>query len=62
VLSASVLDFVVWDGGLPFSGISRGCWLHTRGAVSARPGMGCFYLVFLVVWLYNFVFNKPFCS
>jgi hypothetical protein len=22
VLSASVSDFVVWDGGLPFSGIS----------------------------------------
>jgi hypothetical protein len=22
VLSASVLDFIVWDGGLPFSGIS----------------------------------------
>jgi hypothetical protein len=30
VLSASVSDFMVWDGGLPFSGISRG-WLHTRG-------------------------------
>jgi hypothetical protein len=38
VLSASVSDFMVWDGGLPFSGISSG-WLHARGAI-ARPGTG----------------------
>jgi hypothetical protein len=36
VLSASVSDCVVSDGGLPFSGISWG-WLHTRGAI-AWPG------------------------
>jgi hypothetical protein len=38
VLSASVSDFVVWGGGLPFSGISRG-WLYTRGAI-VKPGVG----------------------
>jgi hypothetical protein len=44
VVSGSVSDFVVWDGGLPFSGISWD-WLHTRGAI-ARPETGFFYLVF----------------
>jgi hypothetical protein len=43
VLSAPILDIVVWDGGLPFSGILRG-WLHTRAAI-ARPVTDFFYLV-----------------
>jgi hypothetical protein len=42
-LSASVSDFMVWDGGIPFSGLSRGR-LHARGAV-ARPGTDFFYLI-----------------
>jgi hypothetical protein len=47
MLSASVSDFA------PFSGISWG-WFHTRG--------GFFLFSFLVVWLHNIVFNKPFCN
>jgi hypothetical protein len=43
MLSSSVLDFMVWDGGLPFCGISGG-WLYTGGAI-ARPGTGFFQLI-----------------
>jgi hypothetical protein len=56
VLSVSVSDFVVWDGGLAFSGISE------AGSIPEELLLGLFLFSFLVVWLHNLVFNKPFCS
>jgi hypothetical protein len=49
-------DFVVWDGGLPFSGISE------VGSIPEELLLGFFLFSFLVVWLHNLVFNKPLCS
>jgi hypothetical protein len=59
VLSASVSDFMVWDEDYHL------VVYREVGSIPEEllPGWGRgFFFSFLVVWLHNLVFNKPFCS